>query len=103
MPRQVLPWPLLRRNAILTPRGVINAVIISRGKRVGTHRPLGMVGHVGGVRRKKRLILLVHPRGDVGPPQKSLNIGGTIVHADLEFYVTLARMQADTVHTFHAS
>ncbi len=84
-------------------RAVINAVVISRAKRVGAHRPLGMVGHVGSVRRKKRLILLVHPRGDVGPPEKSLNIGGAIVDADLEFDVTLARMQADAVHAFHAS
>ena len=39
------------------------------------HSSLRMVGHVGDVRRKERLVLLVDVDGDVGPPEEGLPKG----------------------------
>ena len=56
------------RNTVLLAVGVIDAVIGSRAKRVSAHGSLGMVSDPDGIRRKERLILLVHAGGDIGPP-----------------------------------
>ncbi len=45
----------------------------------------------------------MHARGDIGPPQKRLHERRAVVGANFEFEISLARMQADAVHAFHAA
>ncbi len=47
------------------------------------HGPLGVIRHIIDVRWKKGLIKLVYASGDVGPPKKGLDVGGTVIDPDL--------------------
>ena len=49
-------------HAVAGPRGVIDAVIGAFAKRIATHGPLGVIGHVIDIGRKERLIALVDSR-----------------------------------------
>ena len=82
---------------------IINAVIKSFAKRILAHRAASMVGNVINIRRKEALISLMHARGDVSPPKKSLDQRRAVIGAGLKFNDCPARMKAYAVHAFHAA
>jgi hypothetical protein len=61
-----------------------------------------VVSHVVEIRREKGLVEFMYVNTDICPPQKRLHKGCAIVQADFPFNVSLARMQAHTVHSLHA-
>jgi hypothetical protein len=89
IPREIVGWirsvgPELRRQVVRRhpfprPPCVVHAVVMPQAKRKQAHRPLGVIRHKGRVLREKRLILLMHFGGDIGPPEKGLNIVGPII------------------------
>src|SRR5216684_2008273 len=101
-------WHELGRNFVLRQAAasafaVVHSVIAALTKRIFTHRTARVVGYVIDVWREKALVLLMHPRGDVGPPEKGLRERRVIIGAHLQFKQCTARMQANAVHPFHAS
>ena len=84
------------------PRRVVDPVVrpVGGGERGdGALRVVGDHRHVGG---EERLVVVVHARGDVGPPEERLGDGGAVEQAHARSMTGAAGTQADAVHALHA-
>ena len=84
------------------PLAVIDTVVGAPGDRVAGHGPLGVVGHVGDIRREEELVLVADQDGHVHPPEEGLEEGGAVVELDLEFDPGAAGAQTDADHALGA-
>src|ERR1043165_4561211 len=93
---------LMSRSSISTAVPIIYTVIKSLGDRVFTDRTASMISNIRNVRRKKTLVSFMYTNRHICPPQKRLNKRRPIVSAYFQLKDSAFRMQADTMHPFHA-
>ena len=61
-----------------------------------------VIGHVKNILREKRLVMLIHARRHIRPPEKRLHKLRAVVSPDFKFDVCFTRMQTNAMHSLHA-
>ncbi len=82
-------------------RRVVHAVVGAVGVRERGDRAPGVVGHVGHVVREERLVVVVHLRGHVGPPEERLRQLAAVVQPHGQLQHGAVGAQAHAVHALH--
>ena len=99
---RIATGPLGGRHPVTRAGTVVDPVVSPRRARERAHRPLGVIGDVGGIGREKRLVVPVDAGRDIRPPQKRLHVGRAVVGADLHLEQRATGVETDPVHPFHA-
>ena len=82
--RNELPGNLAGWDAVARPPGIVHPVVAAAAERKGAHRALGVIGDGADVRRKERLVVLVHPRhATLAHQRKVCGYGGPVVDPGL--------------------
>ncbi len=96
------PVRAARPGIAVAPGRVVDAVVGGGGCRERRDRPLGVVGHHRHVGGEERLVVVVHLRGHVGPPEERLRPLVPVEQPHPELDDGRPWSQPDPVHALHA-